>query len=69
MNTSKFLSLNWLDLGKGLVIAILTPVVVIIEQSISAGNLTFDWKTIGVSAVAGGFAYLVKNFFTKTDEK
>lgn len=65
MKTSNFLSLNWLDLGKGLLMAILTPVVVIIQQSLEAGVFTLDWKSIGLAAIGGGFAYLVKNFFTK----
>lgn len=66
MKTSNFLSLNWLDLGKGLLMAVLTPVVVVIQQSIEAGVFTFDWKSIGLSAIAGGVAYLVKNFFTSS---
>jgi len=65
MKTSNFLSLNWLDLGKGLLMAILTPVIVIIQQSLEAGVFTLDWKSIGLAAIGGGFAYLVKNFFTK----
>lgn len=64
MKTSNFLSLNWLDLAKGLLMAVLTPVVVIIQQSIEAGVFTLDWKSIGLAAIGGGFAYLVKNFFT-----
>lgn len=67
MKTSNFLSLNWLDLGKGLLMAILTPAVVIIQQSLEAGVFILDWKSIGLAAVGGGFAYLVKNFFTKPD--
>jgi len=65
MKTSSFLSLNWRDLVKGLLMAILTPVVVIVQQSIEAGVFTFDWKSIGLAAVGGGIAYLIKNFFTK----
>lgn len=65
MKTSNFLSLNWLDLGKGLLMAVLTPAVVIAQQSIEAGNLNLDWKVIGLASVGGGLAYLVKNFFTK----
>jgi hypothetical protein len=65
MKKSAFLSLNWLDLGKGLVMAILTPIMAVITQSLESGSFVFDWKTIGLSAAAGGFAYLVKNFFTK----
>ena len=68
MKKSKFLSLNWLDIGKGLVMAILTPAAVIVQQSIEAGTFTFDWKVIGLAAVGGGFAYLVKNFFTPSEK-
>lgn len=67
MKTSNFLSLNWLDLGKGLLMAILTPVVVVIQQSLEAGVFTFDWKSIGVAAIGGGVAYLIKNFFTSSN--
>lgn len=48
--------------------AILTPAFTIIYQSIEAGSFTFDWKAIGVASIAGGFAYLFKNFFTKPTE-
>ncbi len=64
MNQSDFLKLNWADFGKGLIMAVLTPVVVIIQESLSAGTLTFNWSAIGISAVAGGVAYLIKNLFT-----
>lgn len=64
MNNSNFLSLNWADLAKGFLMAVLTPVFVIVQQSLELGELTFNWKSIALSAVAGGVAYLVKNFFT-----
>lgn len=64
MINSNFLSLNWADFGKGLLMAILTPVFVVVQQSLELGELTFNWKSIALSAVAGGVAYLVKNFFT-----
>ena len=65
MKNSDFLSLNWLDIAKGLLMAILTPVVVVIQQSLESGIFVFDWKSIGIASLAGGVAYLVKNFFTK----
>lgn len=65
---SKFLSLNWQDFGKGMLMAVLTPVLVIIQQSIEQGSWIFDWKIIGLSAIGGGLAYLIKNFFTKPIE-
>ena len=61
---SDFLKLNLNDILKGLLMAILTPVVVIIQQSLDAGLFVFDWKSIGLAALSGGVAYLVKNFFT-----
>jgi hypothetical protein len=57
-------SLNWGDVIKGLVMAVLTPVLVVIQQSIEKGELTFNWHLIALSAVGGGVAYLLKNFFT-----
>ncbi len=68
MKQSNFLSLNWRDIAKGLLMAALTPVVVIIQQSLEAGTFTFDWKTISMAAVGGSLAYIVKNFFTKPTE-
>jgi hypothetical protein len=68
MKTSKFLNLDLADILKGLLMAILTPAVVIIQKSLELGILTFEWKSIAVASVAGGFAYLVKNFFTPQKE-
>ena len=68
MKDSNFFSLNWRDIAKGLLMAILTPVVVIVQQSLEAGVFTTDWKSLGLASLAGGVAYLVKNFFTKPSE-
>ena len=69
MEQSKFLSLGFRDLLRGFVIAVLTPVFVIIQQSLDAGILTFNWTSIAMAAVAGALAYITKNVFTKPDEK
>ena len=61
---STFLKLNWQDFLKGLVVAVLTPIFPIVQQSISNGVLTFDWHLIEVAAAGGFIAYLSKNFFT-----
>lgn len=68
MKTSKFLSLNLADILKGLVIAILTPAIVIVQQSLEAGVLTFEWKSILTASIGGGLAYLLKNFLTPQKE-
>ena len=63
--TEKY-SIDWKDVGQGLILAIGTPVAVILQQSIDAGNWTFNWKVIGMAAVGGGLTYLIKNFFKRT---
>lgn len=62
--TSKKYRLDLLDLGKALLIAALTPVLVIVQSTLDSGSLTFNWKAIGMAAIAGGLSYLLKNFFT-----
>lgn len=59
------------DVFRGFIMAVLTPMVLIIQQSVEAGILTFNWHSIAMASIAGGLAYLVKNFFepTKVIEK
>lgn len=64
MEKSKLYRLNWRDFANGLIMAILAPAVVTVQQTIENGTFTFDWKLIGISALSGGFAYLIKNLFT-----
>ena len=64
MKKSSFLNLNWQDLAKGFIVAVLGAIVAIIAPSIQAGNFTFDWTTIWHTGVAAGVAYIGKNFFT-----
>lgn len=61
---STFMKLNWNDFLKGFKVAILTPVLPIIQQSIANGELTFNWHLIALAAAGGFVAYLTKNFFT-----
>ena len=69
MKQSEFLSIGTRDLLRGFVMSVLTPVFVIIQQSLDAGILTFNWQSIAMAAVAGALAYITKNVFTKPDEK
>lgn len=64
-------TLAWRDVIRGFIIAVLTPIILIVQQSVEAGILTFNWHQIAMASVAGGLAYLVKNFFepTKSIEK
>lgn len=64
IKTSEQFSINWRDIAQGLILAALTPALVLIQQSIDAGVFTFNWKPIAMSAVAGMVAYLLKKFLT-----
>jgi hypothetical protein len=57
-------SVNLRDILRGLLIAALTPVIVLIQQSLDAGQLVFNVKALGMAAIGGGLAYIVKNVFS-----
>jgi hypothetical protein len=61
---SKFLRLDYRDLSKGLLIAVLTPALLVVQQSLSEGHLVFNWNNILAVSLAGGLSYLIKNFFS-----
>lgn len=63
---SKFLTLNQKDFIKGLLLSVLTAVVTIVYNSVQAGSLTFDWKSIGVTALTTALSYLLKNLLTNS---
>lgn len=63
VTTSKKFSLNLNDWWKGLIMAVVAPVIKIIMDTINTGELTFNWLALGKLALAAGLAYLLKNFF------
>ena len=64
MKTSPLYSLNWRDAGKGLLIAIGSPVLVALQRYLEAGKVDFSWKALVMIGLGGGATYLIKNFFT-----
>ena len=64
---SKFLSLNWHDLKKGLLIAVLTPVLVELQAVSSTGSIKVSFAQLGIIALSGLVAYLLKNLFEGED--
>jgi len=57
-------SLKLRDWLKGLLMAIAVPVLLAVQQSLEAGELTLKWKQLLMAAISGLVAYLIKNFFT-----
>ena len=71
MKTSKFLSLNTQDLLKGLVLSLIFFVLTSILKSLNAGEFptTEQWVSIGKNGLALVISYLLKNFFTNSNDK
>ncbi len=67
VTSSKQFTLNARDIVKGLIMAVILPVLNVIQQSIEAGSFTLDWKRIGLLAAGGFIAYLIKNFLTPAE--
>jgi hypothetical protein len=63
---SQLFKLNIEDLLKGLILTVLTSVVTVIYNTVNAGSLTFDWHSIGITAITSGLAYLLKNYLTNS---
>jgi hypothetical protein len=64
-HTSRLWTINLLDLGKGALVAAITAGLTVIQQALSTGGLSgVDWKLVGSVALAGGVAYIVKNWLT-----
>jgi len=63
-STSTQFTLKLNDLWKGLLVAVLTPVITVIIESLNQGSLTFNWKSIAITALTAGLAYILKNFLT-----
>jgi len=64
MTPSKKYSINWIDAGKGLLVAAVTSVLYFVQSSFDTGTMQFHWKGVAMAAISGGTAYLIKNFFT-----
>jgi len=62
--TSKKYSLAWLDAGKALIVAAISPVIPIVYAALQSGTFVMPWKNIGLTAASAALAYLTKNFFT-----
>ena len=66
---SKLFSVDFKDAAKAVVMAGLFSAAQIIETSLDAGSLAFNWKAIGIAFVSGALVYLVKNFLTNNKDQ
>ncbi len=69
---SGFLNLNWGDLAKGLLVAVIGAILTAVYQAIEAGTLAWTWafwQPIVLTGLGAGIAYLIKNFFTNSQDE
>jgi hypothetical protein len=64
MKTSELLKLDYRDLLKGLVVAVISAVLTAAKTSWDAGSLTFNWDAIETVAASAAASYLIKNLLT-----
>ena len=64
---SKFLSLNVLDLVKGLITAVFGAVIGIVLPIVQSGSLEISWPTVWKAALISAISYLAKNLFTNSE--
>lgn len=61
---SKLFRLGWADLGKGIVVSIITAIFLYFQTAMTETGFTIDtinWIALANIAIAAGLAYLTKN--------
>lgn len=68
---AKFLRLGWKDIKKGLIMAAIGGAVAVLSPAITAGTLftVAVAKAAGYGAASGIVTYLIKNFFTNSNDE
>lgn len=60
---SKKFTLQVPDFVRGAILSALTAGLTIVQQSLEAGQLKFNWTVIATASVSAFVAYLMKNYF------
>lgn len=50
------------DFLKGAILAVISSVAPLVQATLDRGELTFNWKAIGITAVGTFVAYIIKKF-------
>ena len=69
---SKFLNLHWKDIFKGFLMAFIGAFLTALYTALEAGEIptTWDqWKSTILVGAGAGIAYLLKNFFTNSNDE
>jgi hypothetical protein len=65
---SNFLKLNWADIGKGILVAVLAAIGTVLLPVLESGVLPTlaILQAAGITGLTAGLAYLVKNIITNS---
>jgi len=69
---SNFLNINWKDAVKGFVVAVVSAILTMVYEAIENGGLAWTWtywQPIVLAGILAGIAYLLKNFFTNSNDQ
>lgn len=69
---SSFLNINWQDISKGLLVAVITAFVTALYQQIQSGNIlptVEQLKADGIVAAGAAVSYLIKNLATNSSDQ
>jgi hypothetical protein len=71
LKQSKLFSINLADVGKSVLIAVLTPIFTWLAATIQDGQIPTGSELLSHvgAGLAAGFAYLCKNFLTNSENK
>lgn len=65
--TSEQFSINWRDVGKGALIAVITAVLTVILEAVQEGGLNaINWAAVATAGTSALAAYLLKQFTDPT---
>lgn len=65
--TNQQYTLNWKDVARGLLMAVIGAVLTFLQTSFASGEVVFEWNKIFNVAIIAGVGYLLKNFFTPSE--
>lgn len=66
---SNFLNLNWKDIAKGFVVAVVMAILTGVYTGIQANQFPVtwnDWRIILIASLGAGIAYLLKNLVSNS---
>lgn len=72
MKNKPLFSIGMRDAFKGFILSVLAVVLSTLYKSLDAGSFPAtwqDWKVILLTGIGSGIAYLLKNFFTNSDDR